>query len=158
MIEAPWNASWTGEDRFEVRPCRYAENRLAMWQPHRPGVGRPIFAKPHFVRQRKSIAEMRCTVCGERTDEADWWHFGHGEWRDGLWMTQEAPVHFACAQLAQRVCPHIRKAGLEPRLFPPGYGVVASILGGPEFERDFGIETRGRTIIDALKLAWRHKP
>jgi len=58
-MKAPWNASWSGENRYEIRPCRYVGGNLAMWSPHLPGVGVPIFAKPHMVRQRKSIAEMR---------------------------------------------------------------------------------------------------
>ncbi len=63
-IKVPWNAGWSSEARYEVRPCRWVGGRLALWSPHTPGVGKPIFAKPHMVRQRRSIAEMRCTVCG----------------------------------------------------------------------------------------------
>src|SRR4051812_17373018 len=57
----PWNAGWSAEERYEIRPCRWVNGELALWSPHLPGEGKPLFAKPHMVRQRRSIAEMRCT-------------------------------------------------------------------------------------------------
>ena len=96
-MRAPWNAAWSGEERFEIRRCRFAENQLAVWQEHRPGSGKPQFAEPHIVRQRRSIAEWRCTVCGERTCQDDRWWFEHGQIHEGWFMTTEAPVHRACA-------------------------------------------------------------
>lgn len=78
MPRVPWNASWSSEDRYEIRPCRWVGGKMALWSPHAPGVGKPIFAKPHMVRQRRSIAEMRCTVCGERTPLNDRWWFRLG--------------------------------------------------------------------------------
>lgn len=153
-IRVPWNAGWTGEERFELRPCRWADGQLALWQPHQPGEGKPIFAQPHSVRQRRSIAEMRCTVCGERTDPSDRWWFGLGNFIGDWWMTNEAPVHRRCADHAFTVCPHLRNRGVEPVPMPTGFTVLMSKVGGPEFERKFGIETRGRKVIGALKLAW----
>jgi hypothetical protein len=27
-VTAPWNASWTSEDHYEIRPCRWAGGKL----------------------------------------------------------------------------------------------------------------------------------
>ena len=154
--DVPWNASWSGEDRFAIRPCKYADNMLAMWSPFKPGEGRPIFAKPHHVRQRKSIAELRCTVCGERTTDADQWWFPRGDFRDGWWMSTEAPVHLRCAELAAHSCPVLRKSGERPIRFPNGWVIQAALLGGPAVEKDFGVKVNGRRVVGHLKLAWRY--
>ncbi|WP_025294185.1 hypothetical protein [Sphingomonas sanxanigenens] len=157
-IAVPWNASWSSEEHYEIRPCRWVGMRRAMWMPHTPGVGRPIFAKPHQVRQRRSIAEMRCTVCGEKTPEGDRWWFQLGEVREGWFMTTEAPVHRRCADFALTVCPHLR--GQEDRLepMPGGFRILSSLIGGPAVERDFGFTIRpGERVIGALKIAWKEK-
>lgn len=155
-MEAPWNASWTAEERFEVRPCRYAQGRRAIWQPHRPGEGRPIFAKPHSVRQRRSIAELRCTVCGEPVSLNDAWWFGLGEWHEASrgFRTDEAPVHRECAELAMRVCPHIRKEGLEPAPFPKGFKTLLSMIGGEDVKRDFGLSVDPANPVVGHAYLW----
>lgn len=155
MPAVPWNAAWTGEDRYEVRPCRYASGALALWQPFAPGSGKPVFAKPHMVRQRRSIAEMRCTVCGERTSARDRWWFKLGRMQEGWFMTTEAPVHRACADHALKVCPHLRGriADLEP--LPGGFSVLRALVAGPAVSRDFGPKINlARPVVGALKLAW----
>lgn len=153
--DVPWNAMWSGEDRNDIRPCKYAGNRLAVWSPFKPGEGKPLFAKPHSVRQRKSIAELRCTVCGDRTEEGHRWWFPFGGYLDGWWVSTESPVHFACAELALERCPMIRKRGMTPIRFPRGHRVLAAMVGGVRTDRDFGIRTHGRRIVGELKLAWR---
>lgn len=154
--DVPWNAMWSGEDRNEIRPCKYAGNDLALWSPFKPGKGKPVFAKPHHVRQRKCIAEMRCTVCGQRTPEDDRWWFPFGDFRDGWWVSTESPVHFACAELAMAKCPMIRTRKQDPIRFPGGHVVLKAIVGGDSVERDFGIKTNGRKIVGHLKLGWRN--
>lgn len=145
MTLAPWNASWTAEDEYDIRPCRWAGGALAVWSPHRPGQGAPVFAKPHMVRQRRSIAEMRCTVCGEKTPPHDRWWFGLGNRiENGWWATTEAPVHHDCAARALRVCPHLRALGVTPEPFPPASVVVKAIIGGMSSERDFGVTREDR--------------
>lgn len=155
MPRVPWNASWSSEDRYEIRPCRWVGGKLALWSPHAPGVGKPIFAKPHMVRQRRSIAEMRCTVCGERTPLNDRWWFRLGRVEEGFFMTTEAPVHRACADYALTVCPHLRGRDRDLERMPGGYQVLSAIVGGPAVERDFGIRIDpARGIIGSLKIAW----
>lgn len=154
-MKAPWNAAWTAESRYEVRPCRWVGGKLAVWQPHIPGEGKPIFAKPHQVRQRRSIAELRCTVCGEKTPAGDRWWFGLGRMQDGYFMTTEAPVHHRCAELALKVCPHLRGRADTLERFPAGAVVLSALVGGPAVEGDFGLRvTVDRPVIGSLKLAW----
>lgn len=156
MIDVPWNACWSSEQRFEIRPCRWASGSLALWSPHSPGVGRPLFARPHMVRQRKSIVLMLCTVCGEPTEPRDRWWFGLGSVVEGHFMTTEAPVHRACADHALTVCPHLKKIDAAKSLmrFPSGHQVMASIVGGPTTDEDFGIRIGDRRVVGHLKIAW----
>lgn len=152
----PWNAGWTSEERYEIRNCRWAGGRLALWSPHSPGEGKPVFARPHMVRQRRAIAELRCTVCGEKTPEGDRWWFKLGNFiESGRWFaTTEAPVHLTCARHALKVCPHLRgkEADLEP--LPGGPRLSLAIVAGPATERDFGLTIRPEGVIGHLKLVW----
>lgn len=154
-MPVPWNAAWSSEQRFHVQPCRWAGGEPAIYAPHRQGTGVPVFAKPHPVRQRRSVAEYLCTVCGERTPRNDRWWFNHGEFRDGYFMTQEAPVHEDCGRVALAACPHLR--GMEARFerFPLPHTVLMSVVGGPRVEADFGLSIQpGRRVIGAMKFAW----
>ena len=151
--DVPWNASWSAEDGCEIRPCRYAGGQLALWQPFRPGRGKPLFAKPHYTRQRKSIAEARCSVCGEDVEPGDRWWFPFGEWRQDWWTSTESPVHRVCANLAMDRCPVIRRKGAEP--IPSGATILYTLLGGTQFEADFGVKTQGRNVIGHLKFGWQ---
>lgn len=159
-VNVPWNASWTGEDRYEVRNCRWANGMPAMWSPHAPGEGRPVFAKPHMVRQRRSIIEYRCTVCGEKTDWTDRWWFSLGQTHVPGWgfTTTESPVHFDCARTALKVCPHLAKLGTAPTPFPEPDGILRAIVGGMATDRDYGVTIGNRHVVGHLKFAWRSIP
>lgn len=158
-VDVPWNAGWSGEERYEIRPCRWSEGRRALWQPHAPGTGKPIFAQPHMVRQRMSIVRMLCTVCGIHAPPGDRWWFRLGDSHNGAFVTTEAPVHLACAWRALEACPHLKRRSDPPTPFPDGYRVVAAMVGGEATERDFGVKLRpGETIVGHLKFAWRAVP
>lgn len=151
----PWNASWSGEARYEVRPCRWAGGRRAMWSPHNPGEGKPIFAKPHIVRQRQSVARFLCTVCGNETPPADRWWFKLGQFESGWFMTTEAPVHHRCADLALRHCPHLRGREQGLQRFPGGWSLAQAIIGGAAVQRDFQVAvTQHQPVVGHLKFAW----
>ncbi|WP_267433821.1 hypothetical protein [Sphingomonas sp. GM_Shp_1] len=108
-----------------------------------------------MVRQRRSIAEMRCTVCGDRTLPSDRWWFRLGRVQEGFFMTTEAPVHRACADYALTVCPHLRGRDRDLERMPGGYQVLSAIIGGPAVDRDFGLRVDpARGIIGSLKIAW----
>lgn len=155
----PWNASWTGENSYEVRNCRWAGGKPALWSPHAPADGKPIFAKPHMVRQRRSVAEYRCTVCGEKTVATDRWWFRLGDRIDGwAFATTEAPVHRVCADLAMKVCPHLQSLGNGPVRWDHPSAVVSAIVGGAVTDSDFGLNLHGRKVIGHLKFVWRATP
>lgn len=157
MIIVPWNASWSAEDTYEIRPCRYASGFPALWMPHAPHVGRPIFAKPHMVRQRRSIAEWRCTVCGERTPASDRWWFKLGDIREGYFMTTEAPVHHVCGSFALTVCPHLRGRDADFERMPSGYVILKAMVTGGVADRDFGLSFPPQGVVGHLKIAWPEK-
>lgn len=155
-LVVPWNAAWSGEARYEIRPCRWAQGALAIWAPHAPGTGRPIFAKPHMVRQRMSIVRFICTVCGKPTQAGDRWWFQLGTFQEGWFMTTEAPVHRVCAEQALELCPHLRRLGCAADLapFPPRHTVLSSIVGGAEADADFKIRIGDRRVVGHMKFAW----
>lgn len=153
--QVPWNAAWTAEERYEVRFCRYAQ-RKALWMPHAPGKGRPVFAKPHFVRQRESLILKLCSVCGEHTPVLDRWWFGLGVEQDGWFMTTESAVHKCCAEHALKVCPHLKTKVRDLRPMPKPDEILTSLIGGPLVERDFGLKiTEADGVAGHLKLAWK---
>lgn len=153
-LTVPWNAAWTGEMSFEVRFCRFVGGALALHQKWAPGDGRPLFAKPHMVRQRRSVAEFLCTVCGKKTQSFDRFWFQHGEFREGLFMTVEAPVHKKCGELALQHCPHLKERAAQLEEFPGNWKIVAALLEEKTVDPDFGVKLNGRKVIGALKFAW----
>lgn len=152
----PWNACWSSEARYEIRPCRWVGGALAIWSPHSPNKGRPLFAKPHAVRQRQSIAQFLCTVCGKHTPTNDRWWFKLGRFQEGWFMTTEAPVHRRCGELALENCPHLRRSESARNFspFPKNYHVLSAIVGGAATEDDFAVKINGRRVVGSLKLAW----
>lgn len=137
---APWNAAWSAEDSYQIRPCRWVGGKLAIWSPHKPGEGRPIFAKPHIVRQRQSVARFLCTVCGVATRT-----------RDSQGEVSAASVH----RCLRRRCPHLRGRSGDLRPFPSGYSVLTALVGGMAVERDFGVRISvDRPVVGHLKFAW----
>lgn len=155
--QVPWNAAWTGEDGgYEILRCRFAGDRPALWQPFKPGTGKPMFAEPHIVRQRRSIWERRCTVCGEKTPPDDRWWFEHGTFHDRWYMTTEAPVHRACADHSMSVCPHLRGRAIEPRPFPDGAVMLAATIRPDSLMKLYGLRASA-DVIGQMKLAFHRE-
>ena len=73
---------------------------------------------------------------------------------DEMWMTTEAPVHRSCAEWSLKVCPHLRHLGRQPSRLPDGFSIAASIVGGPQFSEDFGLQVGQRQVLGSLKLSW----
>lgn len=113
-IHVPWTASWSGEDQFFIARCCYANDLPALCQNENIGVGRPLFAKPHAVRQRKAMALRLCDICGRPL-----------RGRTHVSLSQESPrevsglgfiplavepmVHKECALLALQQCPSLKR-------------------------------------------------
>lgn len=112
-VPVPWTASWSEEESFFLARCPYA-GRLALCQPERPGEGRPMFGKPHSIRQRKAIALGLCDLCARplagRT-KVSLSHakiYGHGA--EGPAILQVEPMlHRECALVSMRHCPSLRR-------------------------------------------------
>ena len=129
-VDVPWVTSWSIETITGPAPCPAASTaRVAMQQRDRPGRGRPLYSKNHLFRQRKSVREFLCPMCGEPTHEGDrWTQTGQwttaGEYRAhglGGWLPAQmadsqallglgavAPLHRACAERSLTQCPHLK--------------------------------------------------
>jgi hypothetical protein len=151
----PWSVSWSSEKRYEVRICRWAYGRRAIWQPHSPGVGLPIFAKPHNVRQRMAVRKMLCPHCGKPTSPDDRWWFSRGRFIEGFYMTTDIPLHHECALISAQHCPILKRDGDKLRRWPDGAQIALQIVGGAAVENDFGLKlSPEHPAVGHLKFAW----
>jgi hypothetical protein len=145
-VDVPWVTSWSGEQVLGVAPCPSIDGGLAIAQALKPGAGEPQWPKNHLFRQRKSVREMLCPMCGEPTPDADRWSqtarwITAGEVRAkglGVWLPADfaddralldagaiAPMHRACAERARTECPHLAALpDQELKAFPPAWIVV----------------------------------
>ena len=145
-VDVPWVTSWSQEKPTRVSRCPSVDGLPAAGQEDKPGQGKPLFSRNHLFRQRKSVREMLCPMCGEPTEAPDRWS------QTGRWTTAGAlrergfaqalpaaledarplldagaiaPLHLACAERALLHCPHLK--GLEDRTlkaFPAAWIVV----------------------------------
>lgn len=155
----PWTASWTGEERFFLAKCRFADNRLALCQDENPGTGRPVFAKPHSIRQRHAMARQLCDLCGKALQ-------GHTK----VSLSQESPrdvptlgfvplavepmMHRACAVTALNCCPNLRQQQLDGVLRirqVHACSLVAQLLNADATLKFAGVAAAG--AVGHLKLA-----
>ena len=151
-VDVPWVTSWTEEPFLGVRPCATVRGGLAVFQTQRPGAGRPQYSRNHLVRQRRSVAEMLCPMCGEATAADDRWtqtarRTSVGAMRArglGSLLPRElkdaavvldggaiAPLHKACAERSLRQCPHLAAMpSSEIRPFPIAWLVAPLMVEG----------------------------
>lgn len=162
----PWAVAWEGEMDYDVRPCEFAGDRPALWQPAAPGVGRPLFERLQIVRSRQAIWEDRCPICGECTDEDDRWWFpslGRGDIQreDGTtwaWATLNAGYHRACGHSAMDACPHLSHTGHQLMPMPRPDAIFAAHLKqvGPSMQ-GFTL-LPGQIVVSNLFFVWQAKP
>lgn len=110
----PWTVQWTGEESFHVAPCRFADGRPAICQASAPGVGKPSFGKPHWIRQRQAIARGLCDLCGRPLKNSTKVSLSHARpvmhGAQGMAILQVEPLlHRACAAESLRWCPSLKR-------------------------------------------------
>ncbi len=151
-VDVPWVTSWSEEAIGAPAACPSVDGQFALQQAERPGVGRPLYSKNHLFRQRKSVREMLCPMCGEPTAAGDRWTqtgrwttagefrgHGLGGWLPGampddqalLGVGAVAPLHRACAERALIHCPHL--GGMDDKTlkaFPEAW-IVAPMMVQP---------------------------
>ena len=121
----PWSVAWSGESKFGLAPCPEVAGMMEVVQEENPGMGMPMFAANHATRNKRGMMRYLCHVCGEPTKSWDRWlfplHTGtlvtmhDGQLRYGC---NVPPVHKACAERAQRLCPHLSRLYAQPVRFP----------------------------------------
>lgn len=110
----PWTVAWSGEELFFVGACKWADGRRAICQAVDPGIGKPMFGKPHCQRQRQCIADGLCDLCGRSLKVATKVSLSHARpvahGADGLAVLQVEPLlHRECAAISMRYCPSLRR-------------------------------------------------
>ncbi|MGA0606454.1 hypothetical protein ACO2Q0_10680 [Phenylobacterium sp. VNQ135] len=156
--DVPWVTAWSGEEHLGVHRCPSVGGRLAVDQAERPGEGRPLYSRNHLVRQRRSVAEMLCPMCGKPTRGADRVTLTGRRTTAGALRARGlgallppglddasrlldagaiAPLHRACAERSHRLCPHL--AGLpeaRPLAFPGSWIVLPLMIAARPTEND----------------------
>lgn len=147
-VDVPWVTSWSEEPMTVVGPCPSVDGAIAVGQQENPGVGRPLYSRNHLFRQRKSVREMLCPMCGKPTGNGDRWS-QTAHWTDaadirrrnlGVWLPADfkddrrlldagaiAPLHRVCAERAQMHCPHLMGMANQDLVEFPGAWLIATI-------------------------------
>ena len=136
--DVPWVTSWSEEALTGVGRCPSVDGELAIGQRLNPGAGQPLYSKNHLFRQRKSVREMLCPMCGQATPDGDRWSqtatpttAGAMRERGFAWALPPAmpddqallncgaiaPLHRTCAEAALVSCPHL--GGMKERELKP---------------------------------------
>lgn len=145
-IDVPWVTSWSEEAHTGVGRCASVDGELAVGQQEQPGHGRPLYSRNHLFRQRRTVREMLCPMCGRATLDGDRWSQTGQETsanelrgRGFGWALPEdmpasnrllscgniAPLHLACAEAALERCPHLGRAHDKTlKVFPPTWIVI----------------------------------
>lgn len=110
----PWTVSWTDEDRISIGRCPFSGGRKALVQPSSPGVGKPLFGKPHANRQRECIARDLCDLCAKPLTLRTKVSLSHARPQphgaEGWAVLQVEPMlHKECARISMRFCPALRR-------------------------------------------------
>jgi len=164
----PYIVRWSGERKGPMpvvmrpggRGIRYADERTydrdargVLWSrmPSQPGRGKPEFGQVHSLRQRLTMAGLRCQICGGPADRNDagvlWILDAHvDELRPGLKDTRHPPLCRPCAHRSVVACPHLRKrfTVVRVRAFAP-LGVEGVL---------YGLGPRGPEEVEAVSVAF----
>ncbi|WP_159001265.1 hypothetical protein [Streptomyces sp. SBT349] len=154
-LPVPYAAAWSGErvrirGALTVRPGgaglgyrdetpedRDGQGVLWARMDRAPGSGRPDFRALHSIRQRHTMLNKLCQVCGgqaSRTSQG--WLFllqrpagppESADWPEGL-LSTKPPVCRPCAALAARHCPHLADPLLVRSRKPRTWGVFGGFF------------------------------
>lgn len=178
-VDVPWVTSWTAEAIGPVRRCPTVGGRLAISQQQRAGFGRPLYSQNHLLRQRQSIVQMLCPMCGTPTARDDRWlgtakRLCAGELRGAavdlpadvhddqvvVDAGSIAPLHRTCAERSARRCPHLKAEG-RGRLvrFPKRRVLIPLIVEATDADTERTTPVIGFIqlcgITDTLDRRWR---
>lgn len=148
----PWIVPWTGENDHSIRPCRWAGGEVALSQPHRPGIGKPMWRAVHSVRRRRAFAEGLCEICGKPVTSDDRWVFPPtttGTRSPTGAAIIDAPMHGECARHSASTCPHLRERRREPAPLPLGMSLERTLIyAGPNrIAEGFGVNIAPRPYV-----------
>ncbi len=135
----PWVSPWSGEGSFSLVLSQRFADHLEVLQAEAPGVGVPALKGMHLQRQRAGVADHLCHVCGKPTTPGDRYLFpvvtgnflpaaADGQRR---YASPMPPTHMACAQRAQKLCPHLKLSFAHPVRFPSDPGKLKFELHPP---------------------------
>jgi len=152
-VDVPWVTGWSGEPGLGVGPCPSVGGALAILQADHPGLGKPLYSQNHAVRQRLSVRDMLCPMCGQPTTADDrWTQVAHpvtagrlraaargdglpGDLADDRVLIDAgaiAPLHRACVDRSLRYCPHLKAdPNIDVRRFPERW-IVLPLLARAE--------------------------
>lgn len=175
-VDVPWVTSWSEEAQTGVSRCASVDGELAIGQAARPGVGRPLYSRNHFFRQRRSVRELLCPMCGRPTPQDDRWsqtgapttaralrERGFG-WALPAELADDrallncgaiAPLHRACAEAALARCPHLGgMAEKDLKRFPAQWIVIPLwVEAKPPAQRGGGVPVVGFLQIVGVEEA-----
>lgn len=145
-VDVPWVTSWTGEPSLGAGPCPSVDGALAILQADNPGQGKPLYSQNHAVRQRLSVHDMLCPMCGQPTGPNDRLtqvahpvaagrlrETGRGDRLPGDLSDDStlidagaiAPLHRACVDRSLRYCQHLKAdPHIDIRRFPDRWIVL----------------------------------
>jgi hypothetical protein len=152
----PWSVSWTGEQRFQLRPSTDFPGYTDLIQSENPGVGTPKFAALHATRHRAGMRDHLCHVCGRRTLARDRYIFPV---HSGNFVTitdgsarfagNVPPVHLACGKRAALQCPHLSHGSAQPIAYPSEPSILVPRPDVPE-----GMQEIASTLPKHLKIVF----
>lgn len=169
-VDVPWVTSWSGETRTGVSRCPSVDGQLAVAQETAPGIGHPLYSRNHMFRQRKSVREMLCPMCGQPTAAGDRWSQTARRTTAGQLRSQGfgpalpadisddqplldcgaiAPLHRACAEASVKRCPHLSQMDdRELKPFPEAWVIVPSWVQA----KPPGPDAKSTSVVSFLQL------
>ncbi len=172
-IDVPWVTSWSAEVMAGVGPCSTVLGRLALSQLERPGDGKPQYSQNHLRRQRQSVRDMLCPMCGAPTASNDRWTLTARRATLGALRSRApqmhapadipddrividagaiAPLHRTCLDRSLTHCPHLRgRDDTEAMAFPATW-LVAPLMAEPPAPAAYLAAPLAQPVIAFLQI------